>query len=81
MYIFEFNRLLPPDEASFHTCDVWYALGSLGLSWRPMEQHDFDLSNEMVDRFSQFARTGDPNVDPYSKWKTYRKKEDTYIWE
>ena len=80
-YIFEFNRLLPPDDASFHTCDVWYALGSLGLSWRPMEQHDFDISNEMVDRFSAFARTGNPNVEPYATWNTYSKTEDTYIWE
>jgi len=46
-----------------------------------MEQHDFDISNEMVDRFSSLARTGNPNVEPYSKWNTYSKKEDTYIWE
>ena len=80
-YIFELNRLLPPDDASFHTCDVWYALGSLGLSWRPFEQHDYDLSNEMVDRFSAFCRTCNPNVNGYPEWKKYNSKKDEYIFE
>ena len=51
-YVFSLTRLLPPDNASFHSCDLWYALGSLGDSLRPFTQADYDLSDEMVDRFS-----------------------------
>ena len=34
-YVFSLTRLLPPDNASFHSCDLWYALGSLPKSqWK-----------------------------------------------
>ena len=80
-YIFHFDRLLPPDNASFHTCDVWYALGSLGNCWRPFEQHDFDLADEMVDRFSAFVKTASPNVEGKAEWRTYHGKKDIHIFE
>lgn len=75
-YIFSFDRLLPPDNASFHSCDLWYALGSLGNSPRPFTEDDYALSNELVDRFSAFARGESPNVDGKETWKTYRTKKD-----
>ena len=61
-FVFSFRRLLPPDGASFHSCDLWYALGSLGRSSRPFTDADRALSDEMVDRFAAFAASGDPNT-------------------
>ena len=79
-YIFHLDRLMPPDGASFHTCDVWYALGSLGNCWRPFEPHDYEISDDMVDRFSAFAKTGSPNVGE-EDWHPYHSKKDIKIWE
>ena len=80
-YIFHLDRLLPPDGASFHSCDLWYALGSLNLSARPFEKHDYDISNEMMDRFAEFAKTGSPNLDGAEEWRTYHRKKDVFVWK
>lgn len=79
-YIFSFSRLLPPDGASFHACDLWYALGSLGRSSRPFTAQDYELSDEMVDRFSAFAASGDPNTPKYGGWKPYSSPEDIEVF-
>ena len=80
-YLFAFDRLLPPDGASFHAGELWYALGSLSNSSRPFTKEDYDLSDEMVDRFAAFARSGDPNTDGKKTWAPYRSKKDILRWE
>lgn len=70
-YIFELNRLLPPDKASFHACDLWYVLGSLRNSDRPFEEKDYVISDEIVDRISEFARTSDPNFHGAEHWAPF----------
>lgn len=80
-YVFSFTRLLPPDNASFHSCDLWYALGSLGDSLRPFTQADYDLSDEMVDRFSAFAKSQNPNVDGKPQWNVYSSKPDIKVFK
>lgn len=80
-YVFSLTRLLPPDNASFHSCDLWYALGSLGDSLRPFTQTDFDLSDEMVDRFSAFAKSQNPNVDGKQQWNVYSSKSDIKVFK
>lgn len=80
-YVFSLERLLPPDNASFHSCDLWYALGSLGKSLRPFEEHDYALSDEMVDRFSAFVKTSAPNLDGKPHWSTYSSKKDIKVFK
>lgn len=80
-YVFSLTHLLPPDNASFHSCDLWYALGSLGKSPRPFTEADYALSDEMVDRFSEFAKTHTPNVDGKTQWKVYSSKSDIKVFD
>lgn len=80
-YVFSFRHPLPPDGASFHSCDLWYALGSLGNSPRPFGKEDYALSAEMVDRIAAFARTGDPNTADHGGWKTYSSSKDIKVFE
>ena len=80
-YVFSFRHPLPPDGASFHSCDLWYALGSLGNSPRPFGKEDYALSDEMVDRIAAFARTGDPNTADHGGWKTYSSTKDIKVFE
>lgn len=80
-YVFSLTRLLPPDNASFHSCDLWYALGSLPKSLRPFTEQDYALSDEMVDRFAEFAKTSNPNVKGKPQWKTYSSKSDIKVFD
>ena len=80
-YVFALDRLLPPDGASFHSCDLWYVLGSLGLSWRPFQEHDYAISDDMVDRFAAFCRTGTPNVEGRPQWEQYNGKKSILTWK
>ena len=80
-YVFAFDRLLPPDDASFHAGELWYALGSLPFSPRPFAENDYVLSDEMIDRFSEFAKTKNPNVNGFADWKTYSSQRDILRWE
>ena len=61
-YTWYFDRMLPGDDCgAWHSSDLWYWFGTLPNCWRPMEQKDFDLSQQMVSYLCNFAKTGDPN--------------------
>ena len=61
-YTWYFDRMLPGDPCgAWHSSDLWYWFGTLNNCWRPMEQKDFDLSEQMVSYLCNFARSGDPN--------------------
>lgn len=61
-YTWYFERKLPGDEnGAWHSSDLWYWFGTLPNCWRPMEQRDYELSDQMVNYLCSFVRTGNPN--------------------
>ena len=61
-YTWYFNRMLPGDQnGAWHSSDLWYWFGTLDNCWRPMEEKDRILSDQMVSYLCNFAKTGDPN--------------------
>ena len=63
-YTWFFDRQLPGDDnGAWHSSDLWYWFGTLDNCWRPMEQKDYDLSEQMVSYLCNFVRSGDPNGD------------------
>ena len=61
-YTWFFDRQLPGDEnGAWHSADLWYWFGTLPNCWRPMEQKDYALSEQMTDYLCNFVRKGDPN--------------------
>ena len=61
-YTWFFDRQLPGDQnGAWHSSDLWYWFGTLSNCWRPMEQKDFELSDQMTDYLCNFVKTGDPN--------------------
>ena len=44
----------------------WF--GTLGSSWRPMEEKDYALSDQMTDYLTNFAKTGNPNAGDLPEW-------------
>ena len=61
-YTWYFDRKLPGDDCgAWHSSDLWYWFGTLENCWRPFEQKDRDLSQQMIAYLINFCRTGDPN--------------------
>ena len=61
-YTWFFERQLPGDDrGAWHSSDLWYWFGTLDNCWRPMEETDRVLSDQMTDYLCNFARTGNPN--------------------
>ena len=62
-FCWHFNRQLPGDSnGAWHSSDLWYWFGTLDNCWRPMEEKDRALSEEMVRYLCNFAKNGDPNI-------------------
>ena len=83
-YVYRFARDLPgedlemdpehgiyPMPGAFHSSELWYVFGTLDRCWRPMEQADYDLSEQMVAYWTNFARTGNPNGEGLPSWQSY----------
>lgn len=75
-YLYEFAHNLPDNGRTFHSADLWYAIGSLAASDRPMKKRDFDIADEMTSRFAAFAYGNSPNVDGRNVWRPYLKRSD-----
>ena len=79
-YVYCFSRDLPGEDTmqsggfgdmkgAFHSSELWYVFGTLGRCWRPMEQHDYDLSAKMVEYWTNFAKNGNPDGEGLPEWK------------
>lgn len=78
VYMYRFERDLPGDTSgAFHSSELWYTFGTLGRSWRPMEESDYALSGKMVDMWAAFAKTGCPDI-PSENWPAFNN-ESKYI--
>ena len=63
-----------PDPVAFHSDDIEYVFGTLatrpGADWRP---EDWKLSDQMMDYWTNFAKTGNPNGPGLPEWPEYGK--------
>ena len=74
-----FERSLPGDDkGAWHSSDLWYWFGTLENGWRPFEDHDRALSDEMSARLVAFAKTGSPNADGMEEWLPGGKSAMTF---
>jgi len=80
VYEYEFLRELPTDEdhpasaaGAFHSAELWYVFGTLGRSWRPFTQADYDLSARMIDAWTAFCKDGNPGWAPYKHDAPYKE--------
>ena len=77
-YCYLFARELPGEaeasDTAFHSAELWYTFGTLRRCWRPMQEHDFALSQKMVDAWTSFMKTGHPG----NGWKPC-SGDDRYV--
>ncbi len=68
-YIYNFTRRLPGDDmGAWHSSDLLYAFSTLDFNWRPFEDIDYKISEQLSDSVCAFAKSGDPNCDSIPKW-------------
>ena len=77
VYRYKFDLGAPPskfhpDPVAFHSDDIEYVFGTLatrpGAVWRP---EDWKLSDQMMDYWTNFAKTGNPNGEGLPEWPEY----------
>ena len=79
-YVWHFDRMLPGDDAgAWHSSDLWYWFGTLGNCWRPMEEKDQALSDQMTSYLCNFVRTGNPNNSELPPWNPCTKREKNIL--
>jgi para-nitrobenzyl esterase len=80
VYAYMFQRQLPGDSSgAFHSADLWYVFHSLRHSWRPFTKGDEDLSVKMLDCYTNFAKTGNPNGKEEAVWKPFTKDQPAFM--
>lgn len=76
-YIYHFSGPIPTDgrpsiPGVFHSSELWYVFHTLKNSWRPFDEKDEELSNRMVDYWTNFVKYGNPNGQTAEgDWKAY----------
>ena len=79
-YAWFFDRRLPGDDnGAWHSSDLWYWFGTLDNCWRPMENKDYDLSNQMTDYLANFCKYGDPNGAGLTAWLPVNKRQSKVL--
>ena len=74
-YIYNFNRFLPGDNmGAWHTADLLYVFNTLEFNWRPFEEIDYKISEQLSDSICAFARNGNPDCDSIPHWAPDYKK-------
>ena len=74
-YVYYFSRNLPGDDAgAFHSAELWYCFNTLDKCWRPWEEIDYTLAEDMVCYWTNFMKYGDPNGEGVAPWPMCTKE-------
>lgn len=76
-YYFDVNAKGDKNKA-FHSSDIRYAFNTLDKSWRPYDENDEKISQMMIQYFSNFIKTGNPNDNKLPLWKNGQRKALTF---
>ncbi len=75
LHIYYFDRKMPggDEPGAFHSSELWYVFGTLDRCWREpyFVPGDYALSRAMVNYWTNFAKTGDPNGENVPRWDAF----------
>ncbi len=88
-WAYEFARPLPDDgshpevtqrlRGAFHSSDLWFVFKSLQHCWRPWTKGDWDLSEKMLEAWTNFAKYSDPNGPKGGEWAPCTKDNPNFM--
>ena len=79
-FVYLFDRMLPGDKCgAWHSADLWYWFGTLNKCWRPMEEWDYSVSDQMTTYLCNFAKNGNPNEQNVPTWEPISKNGQVLI--
>ena len=79
-YAYLFSRQLPGDDnGAWHSADLWYVFHAFRHSWRPFTPGDEALSLKIVDFYTNFAKSGDPNGMAGGLWTPYSPENPEFM--
>jgi para-nitrobenzyl esterase len=79
-YLYQFTRVMPGGESlgAYHSAEIGYVFGTKE-TWLPVQPADFALSATMMQYWTQFAATGNPNHTGLTEWPLYDAGTDRYL--
>ena len=81
-YAYYFRRQLPGDDkGAWHGSELPYLYGSLEDSWRPFEEEDHVLQENMISYLINFIKTGDPNGTGLPEWMPYNRSKKFMVFD
>ena len=76
-YLYYLSRQLPGDDwGAFHGAELWYMFDTMDRCWRPWEEADYKLRDEIMDYWTGFMKNGVPGDD----WRPCTK-DDPFVKE
>lgn len=84
-YAYQFARRLPTDgregvlQGAFHSSELWFMFKSLRFCWRPFTEADYELAEQMITCWTNFAATGNPNGKGDGAWKPLTAANPEYM--
>jgi len=79
VYTYYFDRAIPwpehPQFGAFHSGALPYVFNNLHLFDRPWEAIDYTLADQVSTYWTNFAKTGDPNISDSSSWPLFNMGE------
>ncbi len=74
-----FDRALPGNSyKAFHAADLWYMFGNMDKCWRPFEETDYTLKDQMVAYVANFVKNGDPNGGGLPAWPAVSRRQKKF---
>ena len=84
-YAYQFARPLPTDGragvlvGAFHSSELWYMFKSLRFCWRPFVEADYELAEDMITCWTNFAKYGDPNGKGPEVWTPFTAENQEFM--
>jgi len=81
VYLYFFSRTPPSPKqtaGAFHASEVPFVHGKSNIIL-PLYEKDLELSRIMIDYWTQFAKTGNPNISPHPKWPLFDFEDQRYM--
>ena len=84
-YAYQFARRLPTDgregvlQGAFHSSELWFMFKSLRFCWRPFVKGDYDLAEQMITYWTNFAKYGNPNGAGAGQWTPCTKESPLFM--